>query len=163
MIRFDTVSDIFEVAVRLERHSVELYAKLLRSVGTSGARDVFSALAAEEEKHLGQFRVLLEEAAGYEPRYVYPGEYELFIDGTAQRALESFCDVKRASSVRTPLEALALALDMEKAKIAFYSEVAVQFSEKDRSTIERLISEERSHEERIEGLIRERRQGGGEP
>jgi rubrerythrin len=153
MVRFKELSDIFEVAVRIERHSVDLYLRLYQTVRSSRAKEVFARLGAEEELHLGRFRAMLEEVADYEPRYVYPGEYELYVDGMAQRALESFHDMDRDLGARTAEEAIAVAVDLEKGKISFYSEAAEEFDGDPKALIGRFIEEERSHLSKLEELL----------
>ena len=44
----EKVSDILEVAVRIERHATSLYQRLARTAPSPRARDVFSYLAAQE-------------------------------------------------------------------------------------------------------------------
>ena len=139
--------------MRIERHSVELYARLYESVRSSRAKEIFSRLGAEEEMHLGRFRAMLEEVADYEPRYVYPGEYELYVDGMAQRALESFHDMDRDLGIRTAREAISVALDLERGKISFYSAAAGEFDGDPKALIGRLIEEERSHLSKLEELL----------
>ncbi len=153
-MKFNEVADIFEVAVRIERHSVELYLGLFRSVQSSRAKETFSILAAEEEKHLGQFRLLLEKAVSYIPRYVYPGEYELFVDGMASRALESFHDPSRARAAATAVDAIHVGMELEKGVIAFYQGLIDQFGDTDRRQVEELVAEERGHLERLRKLLK---------
>ncbi|MFC1656975.1 ferritin family protein [Candidatus Moduliflexota bacterium] len=162
MVRFKELSDIFEVAVRIERHSVGLYVRLYQAVHSSRAKEVFARLGAEEEIHLGRFRAMLEEVADYEPSYIYPGEYELYVDGMAQRALESFHDMDRDLGIRTAEEAIAVAVNLEKGKISFYSEAAEEFDGDPKALIGRLIEEERSHLGKLEELLSTYPEGGEE-
>jgi rubrerythrin len=151
-MQFEKAVDILEVAVRIERHSVELYVKLFESVRSSRAKELFSLLAAEEEKHLGRVRILLEKAADYRPQYIYPGEYELFVDGMAQRSLESFLSMDRALTAQTASEAIATGISLEHGVISFYSGLTGWFEGEDRKRIEALIEGEKSHLARLEEL-----------
>lgn len=167
-VKFNEIADIFEVAVRIERHSVELYLNLFRAVRSSRAKELFSILAAAEEKHLGQFRLLLERAAAYVPRYAYPGEYELFVDGMASRTLESFRDPERPLTAPSAVEALGIAMELETGVISFYSGFIGQFAGEDRRRVEELVAEEKEHLALLEELLRtypeagEGRDTGGE-
>lgn len=161
-MKFNEVADIFEVAVRIERHSVEFYVNLFRTVESSRARETFSILAAEEEKHLGRFRVLLENAVKYVPRYCYPGEYELFVDGMAARVLESFHDHAKPMTAATAVEAIRIGMELERGAIAFYRGLVDQFSSVDRVRVEELIAEEVGHLERLAKLMKTYPEGRAE-
>ena len=89
MLKFNNFADVLEVAVRIERQGVDFYNKLSSGMATPQAKDAFAFLAAQEEKHAGVFRQILEKVADYDPRFNYPGEYGLFIEGVASRLLDS--------------------------------------------------------------------------
>jgi len=152
-MKFEKAVDILEVAVRIERHSVELYAKLFETTGSSRARDLFSLLAAAEEKHLGRVRLLLEEIADYAPRYGYPGEYELFVDGMARRSLGFALDIGQAPQSGSAPEAIAAAMALEKGVISFTSDHLDWFQGDTRLALEELIEEEKGHLEKLEDLL----------
>jgi len=152
-VKFEKAVDILEVAVRIERHSVELYVRLFETVSSPRARELFSLLAAEEEGHLGQVRVLLERVADYLPRYSYPGEYELFVDGMAQRSLGSSLDTDHVSEAWSAPEAIAAATALEKGVIAFYSGLMEWFQGNEKRLLEELVEEEEGHLEKLEDLL----------
>ncbi|MGP8154418.1 MAG: ferritin family protein [Smithella sp.] len=60
MLEFKKFADVLEVAVRIERQGADLYNKLSGRLKSTQAKDVFSFLAAEEEKHAGVFRKMLQ-------------------------------------------------------------------------------------------------------
>ena len=65
MSEFKRFADVIEVAVRIERQGIQLYQKLRERISSPAVKDVFSFLAAEEEKHLGLFREMLDKVADY--------------------------------------------------------------------------------------------------
>jgi rubrerythrin len=152
MVEMREPADLFEVAVRIERHSVELYVKLHDAVRSSRAKEAFSVLAAEEEKHLGEMRSLLEEAVDYTPRYVYPGEYELYVDGMAARILEPVTSVT-PEEIGSAEEAIRLAVRLEEIAAEFYNSYVGKFDGRRREGIERLVAEERKHRRRLDELL----------
>lgn len=147
MSEFKKVVDVLEVAVRIERQGSEFYNKLYNTVTTSETKDVFSFLAAEEEKHSGVFRKMLEKVADYHPRFNYPGEYGLFIDGVASYLLEKIEKKINLISSQNIDEAIDLGIELEKETILFYSELKAesQFDASDQKNLEKIIDEERSH------------------
>jgi rubrerythrin len=88
MLKFKNFADVLEVAVRIERQGADFYNKLSSKLKMSQAKDAFSFLAAQEEKHAGVFRQMLEKVIDNAPRFNYPGEYGLFIEGVASRLLD---------------------------------------------------------------------------
>lgn len=152
-MEFRELADLFEVAVRIERHSVELYVKLHEKVRSARAKEAFSILAAEEEKHLGHVRVLLEEAADYTPRYVYPGEYELYVDGLASRVLAPVQAAAQEGGIASAEEAIALAVTSEEAATAFYESHAGEFEGRRREMVDMLIAEEKEHLSKLWELL----------
>jgi rubrerythrin len=149
----EKISDILEVAVRIERQATALYRALARTAVSPGAQDVFAFLAAEEEKHLGVFRDLLDRAADYLPRYEYPGEYELFLDGVAHRTLAGALRSPEALKAATLDEAVAAGIDLELGAIVFYGELAALFDEKQRGPIDEIIRQEKGHLGRLRALV----------
>lgn len=131
------LADLFEVAVRIERHSVELYVKLHDAVRSSRARETFPILAAEEERHPGEIRRLLEDAVDYTPRYVYPGEYEMYVDGMAARLLEPVTTVE-PEDIGSAEGAIRLAVRLEKIAAEYYRSHLGKFGGRRRERIELL-------------------------
>jgi rubrerythrin len=147
MEKLEKISDCLEVAIRIERNGLDFYKDLSQSVQNSQARDTFSFLAAAEEKHLGVFRKMLEEVADYAPRLNYPGEYELYLEGVASRAVftpDKMQD-KKISSVKDISEAIALAMDFETASILFYNELLNNFEKINKKYVSEIIDEEKGH------------------
>jgi len=152
-VKFQKAVDILEVAVRVERHSVELYVKFFETVRSSRAKELFSLLAAEEEKHLGRVRALLELVADYLPRYGYPGEYELFVDGMAARALDRSAGTVGAPQAGSTPEAITAAMALERGAVSFYTEHLERFQGSVRAGLEELIGDEKEHLEKLEDLL----------
>ena len=151
---FKKLSDVLEVAVRIERQGVELYNKLHNTVESSKAKDLFSFLAAEEEKHIGVFRQILEKVSDYAPRFDYPGEYGLFLDGVVSRLLDKVKKAGKSLSAENTNEALDVGIDLEKETILFYSELDLEgrFNPPERGILKKVINEERSHWQRLANL-----------
>ncbi len=149
---FKKVEDIVEVAVRLERKGTDFYNQLHDKVESPALKDVFSFLAAEEEKHAGTFRTILDRIADYQPRYKYPGEYELFLSGIASSILEKAGKAARALSSGKADLALDAGIELEKESILFYSELLKEFKAKDQKIIQRIINEERLHWKKLSSL-----------
>ncbi|HOT76981.1 MAG TPA: ferritin family protein, partial [Candidatus Wallbacteria bacterium] len=116
------------------------------------ARDVFNFLAAEEEKHAGVFRKLLESVADYAPRYNYPGEYGQYLDGIASRMSEAVKKSTAALGAKNFSDAVKVAMELEKISIEFYTDVKKQFEGDGAETVQQIINEEKGHLAKLESL-----------
>lgn len=147
MAKIDKISDLLEIAVRIERNGLDFYKALTSSAENPAAKDTFSFLAAEEEKHLGVFRKMLEEVAEYPPRFTYPGEYELYLEGVASRSIftqEKMQD-KKINSCQDISQAVEVAMDFESQSILFYDELLGNFQGQARKELDKVIKEEKGH------------------
>lgn len=149
---FYDITDVVEAAVRIERGGVDLYLKLYESSASPKARDVFNFLAAEEEKHAGIFRKLLESVAEYSPRYNYPGEYGQYLDGIASRMADAVKRGAAALDVKNQGDAIKVAMELEKMSIEFYADVKKQFEGDNAETVQKIINEEKGHLARLEAI-----------
>lgn len=152
MLKFNNFADVLEVAVRIERQGVDFYNKLSSGMATPQAKDAFAFLAAQEEKHAGVFRQILEKVADYDPRFNYPGEYGLFIEGVASRLLDSMEKARGSSpAAGNENEVLDIGIEFETETILFYLEIKSEsnLNSKDDSTLQKIIDEERSHWQKL--------------
>ncbi|MGD9014457.1 MAG: ferritin family protein [Candidatus Omnitrophota bacterium] len=149
MSEFKRVIDVLEAAVRIERKGVEFYNQLYAVTESSQAKDVFSFLAAEEEKHLGIFREMLEQVTDYQPRYDYPGEYGLFIQGIAVNLFASIEKAEQLLTAKNINQVLDIGIEIEKQTIQFYSELIGQFDLKQKKILQKVIDQEESHQQKL--------------
>jgi rubrerythrin len=152
MAKLQNITDILEVAVRIERNGVEFYKKLYDATKSSEAKEVFSFLAAEEEKHVGIFREMLDEIESYSPRLKYPGEYELYLDGIAARAVAVYQEAMDALSAGDFYQAINIGIDLEMESIVFYAELKERLGTEPTKMLDAVIQEEKSHLSKLEGI-----------
>jgi rubrerythrin len=154
MSAFKTVVDVLEVAVRIERLSVEFYRRLYDTSGPPQARSAFSFLAAEEEKHIGIFRTMLDRIADYPPRYEYPGEYGQFLSEYAGRFMAKAEKASSAMNAGTISEAIDAGIEFEKETILFYLELKSEqaLGEGNDMLLTDIINEERAHWKKLQSL-----------
>lgn len=139
--------DVLEVAVRIERQGIQFYKKLSLNAKSPQTSDIFSFLAAEEEKHSGTFANMLEKLADYTPRYDYPGEYGLFLNYIASDILKRIEKANSFQDAANTDEALDYAIEFEKETILFYLELdsEKEFSEENRIILGDIVNEEIKH------------------
>ncbi len=142
---FREPSEMLEIAIRIEREGIKFYTALSESVLSNAARDLFSFLAAEEEKHLGILRQILDQSADYTPQLSYPGEFGLFIEEFAAMAIRTFQTTDIRDHIKDYAEAIALGLQVEMETMLFYNELRDKFPKEREDTVNNIIEEERSH------------------
>ncbi|HNZ64332.1 MAG TPA: ferritin family protein [Smithella sp.] len=154
MFKFKNFPDVLEVAVRIERHGADFYNKLSSRLETPPAKDVFSFLAAQEEKHAGVLRQILEKVADYAPRFNYPGEYGLFIEGVASSLLDKIEKAMVSLPTGNENEILDIGIEFEKETILFYQEIKSEskLSQKEDKVLQKVIDGERSHWQKLISL-----------
>lgn len=154
MFKFKNFSDVLEVAVRIERHGADFYNKLSSGLVTPPAKDVFSFLATQEEKHAGVFRKILEKVADYAPRFNYPGEYGLFIEEVASSLLDKIEKAMVSLPTGNENEILDIGIEFEKETILFYQEIKYEskLSQKEDKVLQKVIDGERSHWQKLISL-----------
>ena len=147
MAKIEKLSDLLEIAVRIERNGLDFYKALTHSAENPAAKDTFSFLAAEEEKHIGVFRKMLEKVAEYTPRFTYPGEYELYLEGVASRSVftEGKMQDKKITSCQNISQAVEVAMDFESQSILFYNELLGSFKGTAKKYLDEVIKEEKGH------------------
>jgi rubrerythrin len=154
MLKFKNFTDVLEIAVRIERQGTDFYNKLSSKMKIPQAKDAFSFLAAQEEKHAGIFRQILEKVADYNPRFNYPGEYGLFIDGVASRLLNKIEKEIVSLPANNENEVLDIGIELEKETILFYQEIKSEskLKREEDKVLQIVIDEERSHWQKLISL-----------
>ena len=154
-MKVENLSDILEIAVRIERDGVELYRRLYEKSVSPQAREIFSSLAAEEERHLGAFRQMLERVATYTPRYSYPGEYGMFIEGVAARVIERAQITSQFEATDDVAALMDAALSLESETLLFYLDCGQHAQDEQlKRGIQTIIDEEKQHWVRLLKLKR---------
>ena len=146
------IEDVIEVAVRIERKGVEFYKKIYKVATVPEAREIFSFMVAEEEKHLGTFAKLLEKAADYNPRFKYPGRYETFLSDVANISLDVFILADEAAASGNVSQAIDVGIRMEKESIDFYEKLKENIDDPESGYVQEIIKEEQSHLNKLESL-----------
>ena len=147
MSHFFKASELVELAILIERNGEEFYSSLKKSTQNENAREVFSYLAGEEKKHIAIFQNLLQPLEKYQPIESYPGEYEGYTKAMADSHVFTKKDTGKdlAQKIKTPLEAIDVAMRFEKDSILFFESMRQFIPNAEHKTVDELINEERDH------------------
>ncbi len=142
-------SEIIKIAMEDEKDAIEFYKDLLNKDFSPEAKDVFSCLLKEEEKHLLYFENNLLPA-------FEEGEIDLENEDMVVSYLKRLQGsgifqaggeiVKIKEDVTSEAEAILIGLDIEKKSIAYYQKViTVMPNSEGKEALKRLLEEEEKH------------------
>jgi rubrerythrin len=166
MFVFGTADDVFAMAVRIEENGHAFYAGAAEMTEEPQAKELFEELARMEEGHVLAFKALrgLLPGSGSEPVWDPEGLAESYLQATAdthiftQEAAQT-----RLAAVKTPSEALDMALQFEKDSIAFFIGMKEILPDVEgRGKIDALINQEMDHYRMITAA-KKRLELGGKP
>jgi rubrerythrin len=155
MFVFGTADDVFAMAVRIEENGNAFYAGAAEITENPEVKKLFEDLALMEASHIKVFRSLRSQLPDTASEAVWDPE------GLAESYLEASADshvftmeaaTDRLKSVKTPVEALDMALLFEKDSLAFFlgmKEILPDATGRDE--IEKLIRSEMLHIRMLSG------------
>ncbi len=142
-----SASEILQVAIGIERRGIAFYDVMAKSVKNSETRNVFQRLAQMEQYHVQIFQDMFDEADKYEPAQVNSEEYDAYIQALGDNAVftDDMITSEMATKAESDIEALELAIGAEKDSILFYYEMKEMLPQRVHPTVNRVITEEKSH------------------
>jgi len=145
-VKIQTINSIeaaIDVAIRVEQAGRDFYAKAREAARDPRCRTLFSFLAAEEERHLGAYRAMMEDVTGGAfQQDVLVGEYGMYVEMLG-REITGGLTLDECTSLEDTLD---MAVTLEKNTLLFYNELArLAKDEALREAVERIIKEEQGH------------------
>ncbi|TZE82952.1 ferritin-like domain-containing protein [Calorimonas adulescens] len=144
--------DLITIAIEMEDKGNAFYKKAAAKLEDGEARSIFLRLSDEELKHKERFKelqsVAIDEMAGDKSADFFDMEASKYIDDLVHASVfpEDEDIDKVLEGIREPLDAINMALDLEKDSILLYQ--ALSEGTKNRNTRETVLSiiiEERKH------------------
>jgi len=129
-----------DVARKMETDAIQFYSEAAGKISCATGRKMFEAIVEDEKRHL----VMIDQIAkgmNLSPQELTPLQ-------RVKTVFESMKDqmMKKASGCKDDLEALKIAMQMEKEGEAFYQKsLDAAKTEKEKALFQRLIEEERQH------------------
>jgi rubrerythrin len=135
-----------KVALKTETEAIAFYRAAARRTKNPVGRKMFLSIIEDEKRHLSDFRVNLKDIPA-----------RTRVTSGAMRKMKAVFERRRESlleRIRTEtdeLGALRLAMQLEKASLAFYRRLAGEAkTEEEKSLFRRLLAEEHAHYARFE-------------
>ena len=148
------VSEVVELGIQIEINGRDFYGEVLKISKNPNTKEVFSFLKSEEEKHITIFKNILDSLSSYEPKEAYPDEYFSYMNSLANEYVftKKGKGIEIGKTIKDENIAIDLGVNFEKDSIAFYEGMKKLTHENNKSIIETLISEEKSHLEKLKKL-----------
>lgn len=140
-------SEIVEIGIQVEKNGRDFYCALTAKSKDKKAKEIFTYLADQEEKHIAVFQGLLGSVQKYEPAEAYPGEYFAYMSALASEHVftKKNKGADAAKRTKTDKEAVSLGIGFEKDSIIFYEGMKKVVPDGDQKVVDRLIAEEQCH------------------
>lgn len=150
------VSDIFEVAIRIEENGIDFYRHAAQIATDEKAKKMFSYLADEEVKHKTIFKEMLSQIEKHEAPESYPGEYGAYLRDYVDHNVVFTREAMKSelSRAKDTLSAINFAIRNELDSILYYHEIKRFVSESQHASIDKIIDEERKHFETLSETLK---------
>jgi rubrerythrin len=129
-------------AITLEQRGRDFYRHSYEHLADAKLKTLFSFLAAEEEKHLGTYRRLLDTVSkGAVQQIKLVGEYGRFID----MLCSEISDHLSVSDDKSFSDYIEMALTLEKNTLLAFNEIKTLLDGEGKEAIEKICDEEKNH------------------
>ena len=147
MSRYNYGNELINIAVGIEKQGLAFYDTMVRSTENTETQEIFRDLVDMERNHIKMFEDMLSEAEDYQSGLVFPQEYEAHIKALVDNAVftDELATSEMASKVNNDTEAIELGIRAEKDSILFYYIMKESMHQRAQTTINKIISEEKSH------------------
>ncbi|MCK4672871.1 ferritin family protein [candidate division WOR-3 bacterium] len=139
-------SEVFQFAIRIEENGEKFYRQMVQKFEDPKVKELFSYLVDEEIKHKKTYEEMVSKIEKYEPFETFPGEYFAYLRAYADKIIFTQKEFdEEIAKIKDINAALDYAINAELNSILYYQEVKNLVSENQRSTIDKIIEEERRH------------------
>jgi len=139
--------EVIEAAVSIEENGFAFYKSVEGAIDDKDVKDVFSFLAGEENRHIVAFKKIYEGIDDQEDTIIDDEDSSNYIKALAEKNVFTKKDAVNdlVKNIKTPFDAINLALNFERDSILFFNEVKSFVSQDNQDLINKLIKEEHDH------------------
>jgi len=147
-------TELVDIAIGIEREGIAFYDIMARSTKNAVTHDFFKYLADTEREHIKIFQGMRAEADTWQMPAAYAQEYAAYLRALVNSAVftEDKITSKVAIEADNYIQALELAIGAEKDSILFYNEMKEVTSQRAPVMVNKIITEEKSHLEKLSEL-----------
>jgi len=141
------IREVIQAAVFIEENGFEFYRSIEKIIDNKNVKDVFSFLAGEENRHILAFKNIYEEMEGQEDTTIDDEDSSNYIKALADKNvfIKKNTTSELVKNIKTPFDAINLALNFERDSILFFNEIKSFVSRDNQNLIDKLIKEEHDH------------------
>lgn len=155
---FYSINEVLEMAIQIEKSGYQFYLKSKEKTNDEKLKELFNFLATEELRHMETFNGIKNKLKT--TPYTLPYNWE-----EAQLYLKAITDshffkgedkvLNLMEKTKHEKELIDLAIAFEKETLIFYYEILNLVGEEEKSTVLKLIQEEKNHIKKLETLKEE--------
>jgi rubrerythrin len=144
---FFSARELVNIGIGIEGNGAAFYDYLVGSTKDAVVQAAYKHLAGKEREHIEIFQNMLGSVGDYQPPETLTEEYEAYLKALIDSFIFTDDKVARdvAQKVSSDVEAVQIALSVEKESILFYTEMRELVRSSDRDIVNRVIEEEKSH------------------
>jgi len=146
-----TAAEIVTMAIEAEKNGLAFYQAMVSKATDENVRNIFAFLAKEEAEHESSFQALLEDLPPVDMSHTDEAEYHNYLNAFAStRIFKPDVNIDElVQTVTNDIEAVDIAIGVEKESILFYYELREKVQSEGRGTINEIIKEEKIHLARL--------------
>ncbi len=150
-----SASEIVELGIQIEKNGRDFYNTLASRTKNPKAKDIFTFLAGQEEKHIEVFRGILSKTDKYEAQGLDIEQYSDYMKNLAgENIFTSEGKGKElADKAGSDKEAIEVGIRAEKDSITFYEGMKKMAPDYDQKAIDEIIVQEQAHLKQLTALI----------
>ena len=139
--------ELISIAIGIEKRGIAFYDIMAKSTEDTEVGSVFIYLADMERDHINIFQNMLDKVDKYQPTEALTKEYADYLQSLIDNAVftDDMVTSEMATNADSDIKALELAISAEKDSILFYYEMKDIMPRQAHSTVDKIISEEKSH------------------
>jgi len=147
-------AEVLDMAIQVEEDGIAFYTGCAATRASEELAELFEFLADQERLHIKVFTEMKQGLSEYSLPEGYPGQTESYIASLVEdRVFPSDGDrMCTPEEITDEMDAIRIALGMEKSSILFYSGIKDMVRESEQGVIDDVIAEEREHIRRLLSL-----------
>lgn len=152
---FFSGEEVLGVALKIEENGVAFYEALSSKARRPELKALYDWLLGQEKAHHRVFSKMAQFVGKSFLIENYPGEQSAYMKALADSVVFELGEVEALSArINNDSEALETALGFEKDSIVFYSEILELVRQEDKTAVQKVIAEEKSHMVRLNEMER---------
>jgi len=145
MNEFRSVSDLLELAIRVERCLLDFYKRMHDHIQHSLGTEQFATLAAAEQAHIVMLRRFLDSCSDDESKFNLKREQNKSQNDLVSHAMRIFNRAEEMTKIDDALDALCIGTESEIESILFFTALSDLFFGEQHDLIAHILHDEESH------------------